>query len=181
MNRQEEQTIYGVMARFETPTEVVRAARATHEAGYRKVNAYSPFPIEELSEAIGFHKDHVSKTVLLGGLTGAAAGFALQYFTSVIDYPINVGGRPLFSLPSFVPIIFETGILLAAFGAALGMIIMNNLPQPYHPVFNVPSFKRASRDAFFICIKSNDPKFDQAGTRNFLLGLGAKEVTDVEA
>jgi len=169
------------MARFETPTEVVRAARATHEAGYRKVNAYSPFPIEELSEAIGFHKDHVSKTVLLGGLTGAAAGFALQYFTAVIDYPINVGGRPLFSLPSFVPIIFETGILLAAFGAALGMIIMNNLPQPYHPVFNVPSFKRASRDAFFICIKSNDPKFDQAGTRNFLLGLGAKEVTDVEA
>ena len=169
------------MARFETPTEVVRAARATHEAGYRKVNAYSPFPIEELSEAIGFHKDHVSKTVLLGGLTGAAAGFALQYFTSVVDYPINVGGRPLFSLPSFVPIIFETGILLAAFGAALGMIIMNNLPQPYHPVFNVPSFKRASRDAFFICIKSNDPKFDQAGTRNFLLGLGAKEVTDVEA
>jgi hypothetical protein len=181
MNRQEEQTIYGVMARFDTPTEVVRAARATHEAGYRKVNAYSPFPIEELSEAIGFHKDHVSKTVLLGGLTGAAAGFALQYFTSVIDYPINVGGRPLLSLPSFVPIIFETGILLAAFGAALGMIIMNRLPQPYHPVFNVPSFKRASRDAFFICIKSDDPKFDQAGIRNFLIGLGAKEVTDVEA
>ena len=169
------------MARFETPTEVVRAARATHEAGYRKVNAYSPFPIEELSAAVGFHKDHVSKTVLLGGLTGAAAGFALQYFTSVIDYPINVGGRPLLSLPSFVPIIFETGILLAAFGAALRMIIMNRLPQPYHPVFNVPSFKRASRDAFFICIKSNDPKFDQAGTRDFLIGLGGKEVTDVEA
>ncbi len=169
------------MARFDTPTEVVRAARATHDAGYRKVNAYSPFPIEELSEAIGFHKDHVSKTVLLGGLTGAAAGFALQYFTSVIDYPINVGGRPLLSLPSFVPIIFETAILLAAFGAALGMIIMNRLPQPYHPVFNVPSFKRASRDAFFICIKSEDPMFDQAGARNFLTGLGAKEVTDVEA
>jgi len=181
MKKQEEQSIYGVIARFETPTDVVMAARQTHAAGYRMVNAYSPFPIEELSEAIGFHKDHVSKTVLLGGLTGAAAGFALQYFTAVIDYPINVGGRPLFSLPSFVPIIFETGILLAAFGAVLGMILMNQLPQPYHPVFNVPSFKRASRDAFFLCIKANDPKFDQTGTRDFLIGLGAKEVTDVEA
>jgi hypothetical protein len=181
MKKQEEQSIYGMIARFDTPTAIVMAARKAREAGYGKVNAYSPFPIEELSEAVGFHKDHVSKTVLLGGLAGAAGGFALQYWTAVIDYPINVGGRPLLSLPSFVPIIFESAILLAAFGAVLGMILMNGLPRPYHPVFNVPAFKRASRDSFFLCIKSEDPKFDQAGTRDFLTGLGAKEVSDVEA
>lgn len=181
MNRQEEQSVYGIIARFDTPTSAVRAARQTREAGYVRINAYSPYPLEELSEAIGFHKDRVSLVVLLGGLVGAAGGFALQYWTSAIDYPINIGGRPLLSLPSFVPIIFESAILLAAFGAVLGMIIMNRLPQPYHPVFNVPAFTGASQDSFFVCIKADDPKYDAAATRQFLLGLGAKEVTDVEA
>lgn len=179
MNKQEEQTIYGVMARFDTPTEIVRAAKQAHEAGYRQINAYSPFPIEELSEAIGFHKDRISLTVLAGGLSGAIGGFLLQYWTSAIDYPINVGGRPLLSLPSFVPIIFESGVLLAAFGAVIGMIVMNGLPRPYHPIFNAPGFKRASRDRFFLCIKSTDPKFDGSATHEFLIALGGKEVTDV--
>lgn len=181
MKKQEEQGLYGVMGEFETPTAIVKAAHQTYEAGYRQVNAYTPFPVEELSEAIGFHRDRISLTVLVGGLLGAAGGFLLQYWTSAIDYPLNIGGRPLLSLPSFVPIIFESGVLLASFGAVIGMILMNRLPQPYHPVFNVPSFSRASRDRFYLCIKADDPKFSHAGAREFLLSLGAKEVTDVEA
>ena len=180
MNKQEEPSIYGVIARFDTPTEIVRAAHRTHEAGYRKINAYSPFPIEELSHAIGFHKDYIALTVLVAGLLGATGGLLLQVWTSAIDYPINVGGRPLVSLPSFIPIVFESAILLAAFGAVIGMILMNRLPQPYHPVFNVPAFARASRDRFFLCIKAEDPKFDRSEAHAFLIGLGAKEVTDVE-
>ncbi len=171
---------YGVIAEFDSPSAIVAAARRTYESGYRRINAYSPFPIEELSEAIGFHRDYVALATLIGGILGALGGFSLQYWTSAIDYPLNVGGRPLLSLPAFIPITFECTVLLASFGAFLGNLLMNRLPQPYHPVFNVPSFSRASQDRFFLCVKSDDPKYDEAGTRVFLESLGAKEVTDVE-
>lgn len=181
MTKQEENGIYGLMAEFDDPSAIVAAAKLTRGAGYTRINAYSPYPVEELWEAIGFHKNAVSKVVFICGLLGALGGLGLQIWTSSIDYPLNVGGRPLISWPAFIPITFECTILLAAFGAFLGNIIMNRLPQPYHPVFNVPSFSRATTDRFFLCVKADDPKFDYGKTRSFLEGLGAKEVTDVES
>ena len=180
MTKQEEQGIYGVIAEFDDPSAVVAAARQTYAAGFRRINAYSPYPIEELSEAIGFHKNMVSRVVFVCGLLGCLGGLALQIWTSAFDYPIVVGGRPLISVPAFIPITFECTILLAAFGAFFGNILMNQLPQPYHPVFNVPSFSRASSDRFFLCIKADDPKFSHSETRVFLQSLGAREVVDVD-
>jgi ActD protein len=171
---------YGLMAEFDSPSAVVAAARRTYGAGYRRINAYSPFPIEELSEAIGYHRDYVALCTLICGVIGAVGGFTLQYWTGGIDYPLNVGGRPLMSLPAFIPITFECTVLLAAFGAFLGNLIMNRLPQPYHPSFNVPGFARASQDRFFLCVKSDDPMYNKARTRDFLESLGAIEVSNVE-
>jgi hypothetical protein len=172
--------IYGVLAEFDNPTAIVGAAHRAYEEGYRKMDAYTPFPIEELSEAIGFHKNGIAPIVLAGGIIGLLAGLGLQIFTSAIDYPLNVGGRPLISWPSFVPITFEMTILLASFAAVLGMLALNGLPMPYHPVFNAPRFELASRTHFFLCIESDDPKFDRERTREFLRSLGAHEVSDVE-
>lgn len=180
MTKAEEKGLYGVIAEFEDPNSAVAAARKTYEAGYRKINAYSPYPVEELSEAIGFHKDRVSTVVFFGGLLGALGGLGLQIWTSSIAYPINVGGRPLISLPAFVPITYECMILVAALGAVVGMLALNGLPQPYHPVFNLASFKRASTDRFYLCIEAADPRFNHDQARVFLAGLGAKEVSDVE-
>lgn len=171
---------YGLMAEFDSPNAVVAAARRTHGAGYRRINAYSPFPIEELSEAIGYHRNYVPLVTLLGGILGALGGFMLQYWTSAIDYPLNVGGRPLLSLPAFIPITFESTILLASLGAFFGNLLMSRFPQPYHPVFNVPSFSRASQDRFFLCVKSDDPMYNETRTRAFLESLGAIEVSHVE-
>ena len=171
---------YGLMAEFDSPSAIVAAARRTYEAGYRRINAYSPFPIEELSEAIGFHRDYVALCTLICGILGALGGFMLQYWTAAIDYPLNVGGRPLLSLPAFIPITFESTVLLAAFGAFIGNLLMNRLPQPYHPTFNVPAFTRASQDRFFLCVKSDDPMYNEARTRAFFEGLGAIEVSNVE-
>jgi hypothetical protein len=180
MNVNKESNIYGLMAEFDNPTSVVVAARKTYEAGYRKMDAYSPYPIEELSEAVGFHSNRVPLIVLLSGLAGLFAGLGLQIWTSAIEYPLNVGGRPLISWPAFVPVTFEMTVLLAAFGAVLGMILLNGLPRPYHPVFNAPRFELASRTHFFLCIEAEDAKFDLGETRKFLESLGANEVTDVE-
>jgi Protein of unknown function (DUF3341) len=171
---------YGLMAEFDSPSAVVAAARRVYGAGYRRINAYSPFPIEELSEAIGFHHDKVALVTLIGGILGGLGGFALQYWTSAIDYPLNVGGRPLLSLPAFIPVTFECTILLAAFGAFLGNLLMNGLPQPYHSAFNAPNFARASQDRFFLCVESDDPMYNETKTRVFLEGLGAIEVSNVE-
>ena len=172
--------LYGLMAEFDTPTEVVEAARSAYEEGYRSMDAYSPYPIEELSEAIGFHRNRLPLIVLIGGIVGCVGGFALCYWASAITYPLNIGGRPLNSWPAFIPVTFETTILVAALSAVFGMLALNGLPQPYHPVFNVPSFETASRNHFFLCIESKDPKFDPEATRAFLESLGPREVTDVE-
>jgi Protein of unknown function (DUF3341) len=171
---------YGLIAEFDSPSAIVAAARRTYEVGYRQINAYSPFPIEELSEAIGYHRDYVALCTLICGVLGALGGFMLQYWTGGIDYPLNVGGRPLLSMPAFIPITFECTVLLAAFGAFIGNLMMNRLPQPYHPAFNVPSFARASQDRFFLCVKSDDPMYNKAKTRAFLENLGAIEVSNVE-
>jgi hypothetical protein len=171
--------IYGLMAEFKSPTALVEAARRTREAGYRKMDAYSPFPIEELSDALGHHHDRLPLLVLIGGIVGGASGFFLQYYAAVIDYPLNIGGRPPLSWPAFIPVTFETTILAAAFVAVLGMLGLNGLPMPYHPVFNVPQFDAATKDKFFIVIFSSDKKYDPVATRQFLEGLSPLSVAEV--
>lgn len=176
----ERRRLYGLMAEFDEPTSVVAAARRAHEEGYRRMDAYTPFPIEELTEAIGIRHTRLPLIVLIGGIAGCLGGFLLCYWVSTIAYPLNIGGRPLNSWPSFIPVTFECTILLAALSAVFGMLALNGLPQPYHPVFNVPSFEQASRDRFFLCIEASDPIFQEQVTREFLMELGATEVNDVE-
>jgi hypothetical protein len=169
------------MAQFETPEQVVSAAQRAYDAGYRKMDAYSPMPVEGLAEAIGFKRNYVSLVVLIGGLCGCVGGFGLLWWIAVIAYPHNVGGRPFDSWPAFIPITFECTVLLAALSSVVGMLAMNKLPMPYHPVFNVAEFaQRASVDRFFLCIEANDPKFDREKTKAFLLELNPEEVSEVD-
>ena len=172
--------IYGLLAEFNDPGELVNAVQKARQAGYRRLDAFTPFPIEEVSEALGLHHTRLPLIVLIGGICGAFAGLGLQYWTSVIDYPLNVGGRPFFSLPSFVPIAFECTVLFAALSAVFGMLALNGLPMPYHPVFNVPRFALATRDRFFLCIEATDQKFDRDETRRFLERLVPRTVAEVE-
>jgi len=171
--------LYGLMAEFDTPTALVAAARRAYQAGYRRMDAYSPFPIEELHEAIGAHHTRLPLLVLLGGVAGGLGGYALQYWVSAVAYPLNVGGKPFHSWPAFIPVTFECTILVAALSAVLGMLALNGLPMPYHPVFNAPRFALASRNRFFLCIEARDPRFDPAETRRFLETLEPREVTPV--
>lgn len=174
------ENLYGLLAEFDGPDELLKAAKDAYAEGYRNMDAYSPMPIHDLSESMGYDKHRVPTIVLICALLGACSGFGLQYWVSVIEYPLNVGGRPLLSWPSFIPVTFELGVLFSAFGALIGMLILNGLPRPYHPVFNVPNFERASGDGFFLCIEAEDPKFDISETRAFLESLKAKKVDDVE-
>jgi hypothetical protein len=172
-------TVYGVLAEFDDPNALVAATTRAYREGYRRMDAYSPFPIEELHEALGGHHTRLPLVVLIGGILGGVGGYALQYWTQAIAYPINVGGRPYHSWPAFIPVTFECTILGAALSAVLGMIALNGLPMPYHPVFNVPRFALASRNRFFLCIEAVDPKFDVERTRRFLETLEPREVTTV--
>jgi Protein of unknown function (DUF3341) len=171
--------IYGLIAEFENPTALVSAARAAREEGYRKLDAYSPFPIEELNDALHLHKNKLPLIVLLGGLCGGTLGYLLQYYVTVVYFPINIAGRPLHSWPSYIVITFEMTILLAAISAVLGLLALCGLPMPYHPVFNVPRFALASRNRFFLCIEARDPLFDREKTSAFLETLEPKEVSEV--
>lgn len=173
--------IYGMMAEFKTPEQLVAATHAAKHAGYSKMDAFSPFPIEEVIEEVAPGDTGIPRLVLIAGLMGASGGFILQYIGNIIDYPYNIGGRPLdvTNWPSMIPITFELGILLAAFTAAISMVVLNGLPSPYHPVFNVPRFERASQDAFFLCIEATDPLFDRAQTSAFLRSLGPLQVSEV--
>lgn len=172
---------HGLLAEFRRPDDVVAAAHLVHEAGYRKVDGYSPYPIEELAEALGVHRSPMPAMVLAGGVTGLIAGLALEYWASVIAYPLNIGGRPLASWVAFIPPAFETTILFAALTAVFGMLAVNGLPQPYHPLFNVPDFALASRDRFFLCVEAADPRFDAGGTRALLESLpGVVAVREVQ-
>jgi hypothetical protein len=172
--------IYGLLAEFSDPNELITAVRRTREAGYRELDAYTPFPVEEVAEALGMHRNMLPWLVLCGGIVGACVGLGLQYWTSVVDYPINIGGRPQFSLPAFIPITFECTILFAALTAVLGMLGLNGLPMPHHPVFNVPRFALASRDRFFLCVEARDPLFDRELTRRFLERLVPRSISEVE-
>ncbi len=171
--------LYGLMAEFRTPQEVLAAARAAHAAGYRRLDAFTPYPMEELSEALGHHHSRVPLIVLLGGIVGAVAGYLLQYWAAVVEYPMNVGGRPAHSWPAFIVPTFEMTILFAALAAVLGMFALNGLPMPYHPVFNARNFALASRDRYFLLIEARDAQFDRAATERFLTTLSPSEVSEV--
>lgn len=173
--------MYGVMAEFDSAQAVVDAARRTVAAGFTKVEAYTPVPIEELNDIIHKKRTILPKLSLLGGLAGMATGFALQYWASVIEYPLNVGGRPYASWTAFVVPSYELTILFSALVTAGGMIALNGLPQPYHPVFNTPRFSLASSDKFFLVIETIDSKYDSDKTPRFLQDIGAKGVYDVPA
>lgn len=172
--------IHGYLAEYTTPESLVEAAKRAYAEGYRKMDAYSPMPVDGLAEAIGFTRNGIPLLVLIGGILGAATGYGMIYFSAVIDYPLNIGGRGLNSWPAFVPITFELTILFGSFAAVLGMLGLNGLPMPYHPVFNAPGFAMASRNRFFLCIESRDPKFDYDATRVFLESLKPKSLVEVE-
>jgi hypothetical protein len=168
------------MAEFDRPEALIAAARRVRDAGYTRMDAYSPYPVEGLADALGFKGTRVPLIVLIGGIVGCIGGFLMQYWIAGSYYPINIGGRPLNSWPSFIPITFEVTVLVAALSAVLGMLALNGLPQPYHPVFNVERFALASRDRFFLAIESRDPQFEVEAARALLREAGAKEVSDVE-
>jgi hypothetical protein len=171
--------IYGLLAEFESPQALVEAAEKVRHAGYRRIDAYSPFPIEELAEAIGFRDRRLPLFVLIGGIVGMLAGLGLEYWVSAIAYPLNIGGRPYASWPAFIPVAFETTILFAALTAVFSLLALCGLPMPYHPVFNAPRFSAASRDRFFLVVEATDPKFDRVQTKQALESLRAREVTEL--
>jgi hypothetical protein len=172
---------YGLLAEFETPTQLVRAAENAYAAGYRRMDCYTPYPVEEAAAAIGFHKDEVSLVCLIGGLLGVAAMFGLETWISLWAYPLNIAGRPYYSWPAFVVPAYEWTILFAGLSAAFGMLALNGLPQVYHPLFNAPNFRSgATSDKFFLCLESADPKFGAGDTRKFLEGFAPVSVVEVE-
>lgn len=180
MTKRDRISIYGLMGEFDSPEALLEGARRAFAAGFRKMDAYSPIPVDGLAEAIGFHRSSVPLIVLIGGIIGCFGGFFLQYWAAVIDYPINVGGRPLNSWPSFIPVTFELTILVASLFAFFGVLALNRLPMPYHPVFNVERFELASRNRFFLCIEASDAKFDVESTRKFFEEAGSQGVYEVE-
>ncbi|MGB7555134.1 MAG: DUF3341 domain-containing protein [Candidatus Korobacteraceae bacterium] len=171
--------IYGILAEFDSSTDLVYATKAAYAAGYRKMDAYSPFPIEEASEALGFHKSRVPLIVLLGGLLGGLSGFGLQYWINVISYPLNIGGKPYDSWPAFIVPTFEMTILFAGLSGVFGMFALNGLPMPYHPLFNVDRFSAVTRDKFFLCVEAADPKFDLVDTMRFMESLKPLSISEV--
>jgi len=176
----ETNTLHGIMAEFDGPEKLVEAVKRSRRAGFTRLEAYSPVPVEGLWSLIGHAKTKIPLIVLIAGIIGGTGGFMLQYWVSVHAYPLNIGGKPLNSWPSFIPVTFECTILAAALAAVVSMIVLNGFPAPYHPVFNVPNFEAASRDRYFICIESKDPRFKQGEVRNFLQSLKPLGVYDVD-
>jgi hypothetical protein len=172
---------YGVLAEFDTPSDLVRAAQSAYHDGWRRMDCYTPYPVEEAAEAIGFHKNRVSLITLIGGLMGLCAMFSLETWISTLAYPLNIAGRPTYSWPAFVIPAYEWTILFAGFSAALGMFAMNGLPSLYHPLFNAPNFRNgATDDKFFLCLEATDPKFEIAEAKAYLAGFAPTSVVEVE-
>ncbi len=172
--------IYGIVAEFETPSDLVRAAQAAHHDGWRRMDCYTPYPVEEAAEAIGFHKNKVPLITLIGGLMGLCAMFSMETWVSALAYPLNIGGRPLYSWPAFLIPAYEWTILFAGLSAAFGMLAMNGLPSLYHPLFNAETFRNgASQDKFFLCLEALDPKFETAETKAYLESFGPTSVVEV--
>lgn len=174
MSAETKTSVFGLMVEFEDHHQLLHATERAYEEGYRRMDAYSPFPVDGLAEALGRKKTSVPLFVLLGGMTGGLGGYFMQWFAMAYDYRINIGGRPFHSWPAFIPITFELTVLCASLSAILSMLALNKLPQPYHPVFNVPEFEQASQTRFFLCIEASDPKFDLQKTKNFLQRLSPK-------
>ncbi|HRK61035.1 MAG TPA: DUF3341 domain-containing protein [Candidatus Omnitrophota bacterium] len=175
----DENKLYGLIAEFDTPKELTVATKKAYESGYRTMEAYSPFPIHHLHEHLGIKKTRIPLAVLIGGITGTSTGLLMQYWSCVVNYPLNIGGRPYFSWPSFIPICFELTILFAAFAAFFGMLTANGFPRPYHPVFNAKNFERATKDGFFLCVAAEDKIFELEKTRSILKSFNPKEVSEV--
>lgn len=174
--------LYGLLAKFETPEDLVAASRRVYEAGYRKFDAYTPYPVEGLSQAMQLKPSPIPYLVLAGGIIGGITGFGMQTFATVFDYPLNIGGRPLFSWPAYIPITFEMIILLAAVTGFLGLFFFTRFPEPYHPVFRSEDFNQhASQDGFYLGIEAADPQFDLDRTRRFLTEAGSVQVSEIEA
>lgn len=172
---------YGLLAEFDTPGDLVRAARQAHEDGWRRLDCYSPCPIEEAAEAIGFHGNKVPLITLVGGLLGGAAMFGLETWISVLAFPINVAGRPLYSWPAFIVPAYEWTILWAGLSAGFGMLALNHLPALYHPLFNAPNFRdKATTDKFFLCLEALDPKFEVMEAKAYLETFQPVSVVEVE-
>jgi Protein of unknown function (DUF3341) len=180
MTRVQRKPIYGLLAEFETPEEVLKAAHRTRAAGYTAFDAYTPIPVEGLAEAVGFEWTALPAIVLCGGILGGLTGFGMCWYANVISYPWNIGGKPPNSWPMWIAITFELTILGASIAAVLGMLALNRMPMPYHPLFNAPRFVIASTDRFFLCITARDRKFDLEDTKVFLQGLDPYEVVEVE-
>jgi hypothetical protein len=172
--------VYGLLAEFATAEELTAAVEAVRNEGYARIDAYSPMPVEGLGEALGLRHTRLPLLVLIGGLVGGVTGYLMQWWMMTVSYPLNIGGRPLHSWPAFIPITFELTILGAALTAVLGMLALNGLPQPYHPLFNVPEFSLASQNRFFLCIEAADKLFDATRSRELLERLGALKVSLVE-
>lgn len=172
-------TLYGLLAEFDREDQIVDATRRIYEAGYRRIDAFAPFPVHGLAEAMGRKRTWVPLVVLCGGIMGGLGGFLMQTYSAVVDYPLNIGGKPMYSWPAFIPITFETTVLGAVFAAVFGMLAMNGLPQPYHPVFHVKNFELASRSRFFLLVMSRDTKFDLDRTRRDLEALDPNAIHEV--
>jgi hypothetical protein len=175
----EERALYGLMAEFEEHDQLLQAAQRAYAAGYREMDAFSPFPIKNLAEALGHESSPVPLFTLLGGMAGGLGGYFMEWYSMARLYPLNVGGRPYNSWPNFIPVTFELTVLIASLSALVSMLVLNKLPQPHHPVFNVPEFRRASVDRFFLCIETEDPKFELRGTWNFLETLQPVKISEV--
>lgn len=181
MSSMKSKSIYGLLAEFESPEELLAAAQRTHDAGYKSIDAFSPIPVEGLAEAVGFEKTHLPALVLIGGILGGLSGFGMCWYANVLSFPQIIGGKPFNTWPMWIPITFELTILGAALTCVIGMLALNGLPKPYHPVFNVERFALATSDRFFLCIKARDKKFDLKNTKMFLNGLKSHGVFEIEA
>src|SRR3954451_8561942 len=171
--------LYGLLAEYKSPETLIEAAEKAYARGYRRMDAFSPFPVEGLAEAIGFRRNRMPLIVLIGGILGGVGAYAMMYFSAVLNYPLNVGGKPLHSWPAFIPITFELTVLAASLAAVLGMLGLNGLPMPHHPLFSLPDFTRASRSRFFLCIQADDPLFELDETRAFLESLEPRRIVEV--